>query len=48
VEREFTQAGSHISARVSADPNRAAFGWYLLLVLVDDIPPEGRIVRIMK
>jgi hypothetical protein len=48
LELEFTQTGSQISARVPADPNRAVLGWYLLFVLVDDIPSEGRIVRIMK
>ena len=43
---EFQQFGSEIYATVPADQIQALSGWYLLFVMVDDIPSEARIVRI--
>lgn len=43
---DFTQTGSLIEASVPSDPVRALAGYYILFVLVDDIPSVGRIVRI--
>jgi hypothetical protein len=45
-ELEFTQTGDTISASIPSEPARAVFGWYILFVLVDDIPSRGTIVVI--
>lgn len=46
LDLEFTQSGSAITARVPEDAAVAMAGYYLLFVLVDDVPSVGRIVRI--
>jgi hypothetical protein len=43
---DFTQVGAQVSAQIPADSLRAPAGYYLLFVLVDDIPSVGRIVAI--
>ncbi|MDL5054125.1 Calx-beta domain-containing protein [Oscillatoria laete-virens NRMC-F 0139] len=42
----FTQNGSQVQATVPSDSVKALPGWYLLMVLVDDIPSIARMVRI--
>ncbi|MEW6155901.1 MAG: galactose oxidase-like domain-containing protein [Verrucomicrobiota bacterium] len=46
LDLEFTESGDTILARTPNDPVRALAGYYILFVLVDDIPSVGRIVRI--
>jgi hypothetical protein len=43
---DFAQTGSVIEATVPNDPVLPLAGYYILFVLVDDIPSVGRIVRI--
>ncbi len=43
---DFQQFGSEVYATVPADQLQALSGWYLLFVMVDDIPSEAWIVRI--
>ena len=43
---EFTQGGTEVRAQIPRDPLRAPVGYYLLFVLVDDIPSIGQIVSI--
>lgn len=43
---DFQQNGSEVYATVPADQIQALSGWYMLFVMVDDIPSEARIVRI--
>jgi hypothetical protein len=40
----FTQQGSSLDVRVPAAPLAAPSGWYLLFVMVDDVPSDGRLV----
>lgn len=42
----FTQESSEIRATIPSDPARAPLGYYMLFLMVDDIPSEGVIVRI--
>ena len=42
----FTQSGGTVTATVPSSTTTALPGWYLLSVLVDDIPSEARMVRI--
>lgn len=42
----FTQAGGTLTATVPSDPAVALSGWYLLYVMVDDIPSAARMVRL--
>jgi hypothetical protein len=42
----FSQNGSEVVAAVPNDAVRAIPGWYILAVLVDDIPSVGRMVRV--
>lgn len=42
----FTQNGDELTATVPNDPAVALVGWYLLYVMVDDIPSAARLVRI--
>lgn len=42
----FTQTGSQVQATVPNDAVQALAGWYILFAMVDDIPSEGRIVRV--
>lgn len=46
AELAFTTDGAVATAQVTADANRLPTGWYILFVLVDDIPSVGRIVRV--
>lgn len=46
LDLDFTQTGDTITATVPADPARSMFGYYLLFVMVDDIPSIGVVVRI--
>lgn len=43
----FTRSGDTLSASVPNDAIRALAGWYILFVMVDDIPSNGEMVRIM-
>ena len=43
---DFTENGSEVVAWVPNDPVKAIPGWYLLTVLVDDIPSIARMVRV--
>jgi galactose oxidase-like protein/carboxypeptidase family protein/Kelch motif protein len=47
LDLPFTQQGTRISAAVPAESAKALYGYYLLFVMVDDIPSAGRIVRIV-
>lgn len=42
----FTQIGGQLQARMPAPAIAAPEGYYLLFVMVDDIPSEGRLVRL--
>lgn len=42
----FAQNGSEVVATVPNDAVRALPGWYILTVLVDDVPSIGRMVRV--
>lgn len=42
----FTQSGSEVVGTVPNDAVKAIPGWYILTVLVDDIPAIGRMVRV--
>lgn len=42
----FTQTGGRLQATVPASPVNAPEGYYLLFVMVDDVPSEGRLVRL--
>ena len=46
AELAFTSDGAVATAQVTADANRLPTGWYILFILVDDIPSVGRIVRV--
>lgn len=46
LDLEFEQGGDEISARIPEEPARAVDGYYILFVLVDDIPSEGVVVRV--
>ena len=41
----FVQTGTTVQATVPNDPRQALPGYYLLFVMVDDIPSAGRVVR---
>ncbi|MBI3413504.1 MAG: DUF1929 domain-containing protein [Candidatus Aenigmarchaeota archaeon] len=43
----FTYDGAQIKATIINDRIKALPGWYILFVMVDDIPSEGKIVRIL-
>lgn len=43
---DFTQTGETVAAAVPAGAADAVPGWYLLFVLVDDIPSVARVVRV--
>lgn len=42
----FQQTGARISATVPSEPGRAIPGWYLVFVLVDDVPSVARVMRL--
>lgn len=42
----FTQNGTQVAATLPNDSVEALAGWYLLMVMVDDIPSEARMVRV--
>lgn len=42
----FRQEGDEVRANVPTDPARAPIGYYILFVMVDDIPSEGLVVRV--
>ncbi|MBA3457040.1 MAG: DUF1929 domain-containing protein [Deltaproteobacteria bacterium] len=44
----FEQIGLHVTARVPGEPGRAIPGWYLVFVLVDDVPSVARIMRLTR
>jgi len=43
----FTQKGTAVTVDVPADPIAAPTGYYIVFALVDDIPSEGVIVRVL-
>jgi hypothetical protein len=43
----FTQKGTTVNVDVPVDPIAAPAGYYLMFALVDDIPSEGVIVRVL-
>lgn len=42
----FSQNGNQVTARVPTSPVAAPQGHYILFVMVDDVPSDGRLVRI--
>lgn len=44
----FSQSGSTVTVGVPSDPVLAPQGWYILFVMVDDVPSEGRIVHLTR
>jgi hypothetical protein len=46
LELEFTQQDDVVTATVPSSANRAAYGYYILFAMVDDIPSVGRMVHI--
>ncbi|MDQ3016204.1 MAG: DUF1929 domain-containing protein [Bacteroidota bacterium] len=47
LDLTFTQQGQSMEAYINADSLRSLPGWYLLWAMVDDIPSEARIIRIL-
>ena len=47
ISLPFTQKGTTVSVDVPTDPITAPTGYYIVFALVDDIPSEGVIVRIL-
>jgi hypothetical protein len=43
----FTKTNHTLTATLPSDPVKALAGWYLLFVMVDDIPSKGEMVRIL-
>ena len=41
------QNGGRLDVKIPASPIAAPEGWYLLFVMVDDVPSEGRLLRIL-
>ncbi len=48
VRPTFTIAGGELQVSLPSDPNALPSGYYNLFVMVDDIPSEGRIVRVLR
>lgn len=48
IPLSFSQTGGTVTATLPADPRVALTGWYMLIVLVDDIPSEARMVRVTQ
>jgi hypothetical protein len=46
LELGFTQDGDRITASLPSEAARAVYGYYMLFVMVDDIPSVGRMVRV--
>ncbi|MDZ4724456.1 MAG: galactose oxidase-like domain-containing protein [candidate division Zixibacteria bacterium] len=46
ISLPFEQDAQQLSTTVPGDSNTTPLGYYMLFVLVDDVPSEGRIVRI--
>lgn len=46
LDLSFTQAGSTVVARIPDDTRLAMAGYYMLFVMVDDVPSKGKIVKI--
>lgn len=46
LQLDLVQEGSEVRATIPADPVRAPLGYYLLFLMVDDIPSEGVVVRV--
>ncbi|MCI0615114.1 DUF1929 domain-containing protein, partial [bacterium] len=46
LELNFTQRGQQITAQIPSDPVQVPLGFYILFVMVDDIPSIGRIIKI--
>ncbi|MEO6759497.1 MAG: galactose oxidase-like domain-containing protein, partial [Saprospiraceae bacterium] len=47
LDLNFSMEGQSVTAQIPGDSLHALPGWYMLWVMVDDIPSEARIVRIM-
>ncbi|MDZ4747514.1 MAG: galactose oxidase-like domain-containing protein [Saprospiraceae bacterium] len=47
LDLTFTQQGQSIEAYITDDSLRSLPGWYLLWAMVDDIPSEAQIIRIL-
>ncbi len=48
VRPPFAVAGGELQVSLPTDPNALPSGYYNLFVMVDDIPSEGRIVRVLR
>jgi len=46
IELAFVQSGTRVTASIPRDPAAAPLGYYMLFVMVDDIPSIASIVRI--
>ena len=44
LELTFALSGDQVTATIPTDASRAIDGWYILFVLVDDIPSIGKMV----
>ena len=47
LELAVAQSGAFAEVTLPSDPDLLPLGWYMLFGMVDDIPSEGRIVRVM-
>lgn len=47
LDLPFSQQGSQVVVQIPTDPVRVMAGYYLLFALVDDIPSNGTIVRVL-
>lgn len=47
ISLPFEQSGRSITATVPAEPPLSIPGWYLVFVLVDDIPSPARVMRLL-
>ncbi len=47
ISLPFTQNGTLVTGTIPSNQNISMLGYYMLFALVDDVPSEGRIVRIV-
>ena len=48
LQLQFSQSGKRVTAQVPTEAARAVLGYYVLFVMVDDIPSPGRVVQIVN
>lgn len=48
LDLNFTQNGQILNATIPTDSNTVPIGWYMLMVMVDDIPSVAQIIQITE